>query len=549
MPKYDLFIERSWRNLSEQYLTAVRTSYHDELEGYIKNLGRGSVAIAGERGVGKTSLMLSATRMYDSDSREVLDVWISAPTAYDEKEFLFSALARVPLQIGLRLTDNPRFPNNAPTRLLQSSDSWRRKIRWAIPLGIVAAAVSILIPLPLAGKIALAVSIVPTPALLLLAVKLFGDLLLPAQPPGLVRREDRLIVRECESLLEELWFEHKDIASSSVNVSGLGLNMTGNKGRERTRLPFTLPQLISIWEDFIGRAATGPDGFRKVVIFIDEVDKADNISEMKKFMRILKSLFGPQNLFFVVSVAEDAYRQFSQRSTSPDRRDVFDSAFDQFMFLKPMSYDDTTKLINDRIIGEPLPWPFIQLIWTLSNGNPRDSVRMARDVVSQNQGDDLATVALKLVTEYELEPLLEESKRLLKDDQISKVTPEEFQKLEHITEEFQNALGLPSGSETKWLSSLQPFIHVKSKTLEDSGGEANIGPLPVLLKLRSGLFLGATIYRTFQKPQPEGPESFFQKAHTNGYLSQLSHARKLIRDRAPEYAWETLEHFQTEIKL
>ena len=418
VPNYDQFIGESWRNLSEQYLTFVRTSYHDEIEGYIRDLERGSIAISGERGVGKTSLMRAASKTFSNDPLRVLDVWISAPTAYDEKEFLFSVLARVPLQIGLRLTDNPRFPKRTPTDQLQLSDSRKRKVLWAIPLGIIAGAASLLIPIPLEAKIALAVSIVPAPALMLLAMKLFGDLLLPSKIPGLVREENRFIVWESEALLQELRFDHKEITSSSVNVAGLGLNMAGSKGKERTRRPFTLPQLISIWEDFIGRVATGPHGFNKVVIFIDEVDKADNLRQMQKFMRILKTLYGPQKLIFIVSIAEDAYRLFARRSTSRGRRDVFDRAFDKMMLLTSMSYDDTIKLINGRIIGEDLPLPFIQLIWALSNGNTRDSLRMARDVVRRNQVDALAKVALELVKEYQLEPLLDQifnlvEKRLL----------------------------------------------------------------------------------------------------------------------------------------
>ena len=163
---------------------------------------------------------------------------------------------------------------------------------------------------------------------------------------------------------------------------------------------------------------TGPHGFNKVVIFIDEVDKADNLRQMQKFMRILKTLYGPQKSIFIVSIAEDAYRLFARRSTSRGRRDVFDRAFDKMMLLTSMSYDDTIKLINGRIIGEDLPLPFIQLIWALSNGNPRDSLRMARDVVRRNQVDALAKVALELVKEYQLEPLLDQifnlvEKRLL----------------------------------------------------------------------------------------------------------------------------------------
>ena len=77
------------------------------------------------------------------------------------------------------------------------------------------------------------------------------------------------------------------------------------------------------------------------MVFVDEVDKIKDTKEIDKFIRILKSLYVPRNLFFIVSISEDAFDEYQKRAVLKKQRTVFDSAFDQFTQLKMMGVEDT----------------------------------------------------------------------------------------------------------------------------------------------------------------------------------------------------------------
>ena len=189
---------------------------------------------------------------------------------------------------------------------------------------------------------------------------------------------------ESASLLEELWYERKDIQLSDVSVGYLGTGLRAQQTNERTRQPLTLPHLVQMWNDYVEMLSIDPyyKCFEKIVVFIDEVDKIRDVADIGRFLLILKALYGPMKLFFVVSISDDAYESFRKRGLLSGGRNEFDSSFDLAVRVEAMSHEEIRNLLNSRIIGPNVPRNVSMLIWMLSKGNPRDVIRLAREIVN-----------------------------------------------------------------------------------------------------------------------------------------------------------------------
>lgn len=557
VPNYDEIVERPWRNLSEQYERLVSTPALTDLMSYIETLEKASIGIAGERGAGKTSLMYAVRNETQARSRlrdrEYLDIWISAPTLYEEKEFLLSVLAKLAAKVGEQLTGNLYFPN-APLEVdLQNADRRIRNMRWAFAASIVAAIVAGLasliaswaledgLALSAWGRLALGASIVPMGPLILLAWRYLRGLIMPEEFYGLQRDTDRKYLHASKSLLQELWFEQRRITSSSFTVAGLGMGFTGGSSEEKTRRPFTLPRLVQMWDDFVRDVATS--AFGKVIVFIDEVDKIKDTGEIGRFMRILKALYKQPKLFFIVSISEDAYRQFTARAVTGGQRNEFDSSFDNNTWVGLMPYEETVGLLNNRIIGDPLPLPFIQLIWAISRGNPRDSLRMARDMLQKHQRKDLSEVALETVREHQLQPLRNRCLANLKNQ----LAPNDYREVYQALEGFSRALEQRPGAARESMASLDRVIVRQTAVVEKGQATIEKSPLPELWTLKSGLYYTLTLCETFRCPDSPTTNHKFEEISQNGYITELYEAQQHLQDGSPELAWAKLDDFRAKV--
>ena len=321
--------EESWADLSENYLSYVipradstgvePKPLFEELRSSLATLRRGSIGVAGERGAGKTGLMqaLKSELAYrPGRPRDYLDVWISTPTSISEKEFLLSVLAKLAAKLGERITGNAYFPEAPPPVVLARADRRKLSLLAATVIGAILgyaaslwfdpggrtglAEIQYHATLTFAAALALPIG--------LWALLVFGSWILPqrwymdpdperghkqAFEPSTQRR----ILFACQNLLEALRFEQTVMSSSTMKIGGGGVNVMSGQSKELTRKPFTLPQLVQMWDDFVAQVATSTGGFRKVVIFIDEVDKIKKTEEIGEFMRILKTLYKPSICF------------------------------------------------------------------------------------------------------------------------------------------------------------------------------------------------------------------------------------------------------------
>lgn len=557
VPDYDQFVTNAWEQLSENYDSYVKSSsgdepYLDELLDYVKKLSRASIGIAGERGAGKTALMYAARNELRPDtplSRDALDVWIGAPTSVTEEVFLLSALAKLAVGAGSRLTGNKFFPQPLPEAEVSEYKKVQRNMRLAIAAGIGSAILSIFIGLSLNLQIPLTAAIGLTPPILLLAWRqLRGLVLSPSTYLSPTHSDqylpsDRNLLHACESLLEQLWFDQRETQGSSIKLGGVGIALAGGTSRERKRRPFTLPQLVQMWDDLVQLLTTGPGSFGRVVFFIDEVDKIKETAQIGRFMRILKTLYRPRRLFFVVSISEDAYEQFKNRAVSTGQRNEFDSSFDRFVWVDLMSYEDTVRLLNDKVVGDPLPRPFVQLIWAINKGNPRDTVRMARDVLRRFQEKELNEVAQFLINEYQLGPMIDQYRRALRHS-LTQVDYDIF--LESI-DTFSENVGSDQAATKNSLDMLDSVIDRRRTAVERGQGTIEENLLPELWHVKIGLFYTKTLYDVFGVDARSGLEQRFEEIDQNGHLKLMKEAFHHLQANEPNQAWRKISDFKSAV--
>ena len=381
-------VKRPARNLGERYDQYVETETFSKLRNLVEELDRASIGIAAPRGYGKTSAISALWYELNAEDKDILTLWLSAPTAIEEKEFLKSVLAKLATRAGARLSNNPYWPQRSPKDELANENSERRRNMIALSIGAGIVALTVL------GMAASSEwetwSTYSLPALLVPAgIWLFPWLrsIGPRQFEG-VDRGRWPLVAAAEMLLDELWYERKEVRLSHVAIGSVGASIRGRYGSERTKEPFTLPHLVEMWNNYVQLLTEDQRAFTKVVVFIDEVDKMTNVTDIGQFMLVLKSLYRPLKLFFLVSISEDAYIKFSSRGHTRETANELDSSFDEIIKIGRMSYQQVSKVLAHRIIGPELPSSIVFLIWTLARGSPRDVIRLARLVLTYGARDE-----------------------------------------------------------------------------------------------------------------------------------------------------------------
>ena len=547
VPKYSS--QEPWLKLSERHDEYVETSHFKELKKYIETMEKGNIGIAGVRGYGKTSLMQALNRsLNDEASKKYLTVWLSAPTAVDEKEFLLSILAKLATCVGAKLTGNELWPALSPDKALKKEDLSRRTTVRAIyftTFSILLFIVSYLtlgLTFPWQIKWPIALSLVyPTVFSLRRLIRFIRPRrfdLVSKDKYSKSTWTNRVLMAASTDLLEELWYERKDMLSSNVSLSYLGGSLGGGYRTEKTREPFTLPHLIQMWDDYVRHVTNEQSGgFGKVIVFIDEVDKIKDVDNIGKFMLILKALYNPLKLFFVVSISEDAFARFRERMSPLGRRDEFDSSFDHTLYIERIDHSQTQTLLNDRILGYGLPNPVILLIWMLSKGNPRDVLRLARRVLANYQGRNCVCIAWKLCWEQLRETF---------DDRYQFDTKHKQMNSQMLNQLFVSDLGSLAPLDDR----IRKTISLIAKAIEEFGQMASTSTVDeageddrILSKrLRTELLYTRTVYDLFCFNRDQ---EYFRALMENDSLRLIGSALNYLSDRSADQAFDLLKKFRS----
>ena len=412
--------ENPCRLLVERHDDYSQTNVFKEARAYIDTHDHGNIGVAGERGSGKTAMMKELQRYFASTSEKskegngkpsIHTVWMSVSTRVEEKDFLVSVLAKLATSVGAKLTKKDDWPDEAPLRRFRKQKRRGRGNQALVLAGfVVLVTFALLISLPTdilryledylvvdlktvltaAGSIALFFLLHPV-------IKALGP-----RNPDIKSEKEGALVSASQDLLEELWYERTEIRSSEVGLRQFGTFLGTRVSMEKTREPFTLPHLVDIWEQYLKHLTADQGVFEKVVVFIDEIDKLKDTDRIKECLLILKALYHAKNVFFVVSISEDAYRLFEKRSLSTKGRNEFDSTLDKVLMVSRIEVRELRDLINSRMLCNAFSIPVMQLIWMVSKGNPRDAIRFARDIPQRKEDSGLRKIdeiALQLCTE------------------------------------------------------------------------------------------------------------------------------------------------------
>jgi energy-coupling factor transporter ATP-binding protein EcfA2 len=369
--------------------TIIQTSGEQRLGRLVTNLTAGCIGVAGPRGSGKTTLLeaLTAGVLPSTGSPFRFRVRVAAPTRYDSREFLLH-LTNILCRGILDVIPATRVP-------LEDRDDFLRRSRvllfasGLLTAGVAAVVLAIIgIDVPataLAGGVAV------------LAGLWVATMMIPAQSRAdLPDAGDGRTAMRAQQLLREtryqLSFSSSTSTSLSVDVKPLSAEVAATTGTSQTRLPLSLPEVVSQFREFV-ESISVPEA--RTLICIDELDKMASAQDTERFLNDVKAIFGIPNCVFVLSVSEDALASFERRGLPA--RDAVDSAVDDVVRLEPLDWPGARRLLAERV--SRVPTPFWALCYAQTGGLARDLLRFARALFDAAAGKELelGDAALTLV--------------------------------------------------------------------------------------------------------------------------------------------------------
>lgn len=397
----------------------VPTNARTRLDDLTERMRGGSIGIAGPRGAGKTTLIETFCAPRTTNDRRVTTV-LAAPVRYEARDFILTLFGQLCATV-LRGTSaaTRRRPDNPIARprvvlalvllaagavfvgwsRVPKDDSWKEAALLVGGVATITIAAAITLHLAVTHSIGAVLLSLLSALVLWLALDLDLDgaitiglavsgvvLALFAILTGASGRKTRLTVvaaamtpdeelrQSAEANLEEIRYQQ----TFSSGYSGkLAIPLGGEVGVQSqnslARRQASLPELTATLRDFLRLAARARD---QVVIGIDEMDKMESGELAQQFLNEIKTIFGVENVYYLVSISEGAMSSFERRGLP--FRDVFDSSFDEVISVDPLLLAQSQALLRARVVG--LDPPYLDLCHCLSGGLARDLLRVARQL-------------------------------------------------------------------------------------------------------------------------------------------------------------------------
>lgn len=392
-----------------------------------------AVAIAGPRGVGKTTTIRAIADGLFSDPEEPLPLPViaSAPSRYEARDFVLHLHVVLCQQVAA-LTSALLL---LPAQRSPATRSVLRLLAWSTTVVLLLAALSGIALAAWPGSVGELLSTArrqmtdsdvlstfePTPhpleevAVITTIVVLLGTTIMTLSAllatsvwlGGLSwrrsrrrRRADRypgLVPLRVEALdqLRHTRFLQTYTSGWSGKI-GMPFNAEAgwNASVQQAEQNLTYPEVIDNFRRFAELSATtliSNNVIERVVIAIDEVDKIADPAQAHELVNDVKGIFGIPHCLFLVSVSEDAMSAFERRGIPV--RDAFDSAFTQMVRMDNFTLAESRRWLSRRLLG--VPEQFTYLLHCLSGGLPRELRRMTIelvDIVSEDGRGDLTHV-------------------------------------------------------------------------------------------------------------------------------------------------------------
>src|SRR5262249_39269906 len=111
----------------------------------------------------------------------------------------------------------------------------------------------------------------------------------------------------------------------------IGLEGGVNRAVTLAQNQLSLPEVVYFLTRFLEEVSHK----YQVIIGIDEMDKLASDELAHQFLNEIKSIFGLEHCFYLISVSENAMSNFERRGLP--FRDVFDSSFDDFVHVEHLN--------------------------------------------------------------------------------------------------------------------------------------------------------------------------------------------------------------------
>lgn len=460
---------------------AIDTSAKQRLRFMLENTAGGSIGIAGPRGAGKTTLILSycgpKPTVDDLKGLPLLSVLASAPVEYQGRDFilyLFSALCHRVLELHGESDDQANLQEPAEAQNTIIDGALRLVAPFSTPLLYVSGGLIVLSiilaslfakypppasssnePKPTAAATASQEPSTATPTTAVpeapLTIRLIramdispGSIFTwgiltglvgfaamaglrarrrramfesPSEdkpfvdaspdsvdPPPNLQPQDfvkrRLLIQESRKWLRKIKFQQSYTSGWSGALKlPVGLEGGVNSAVTLAENQLSLPEIVGNLTRFLVQLSAQ----YQVIIGIDELDKLESDDKAQRFLNEIKSIFGLERCFYLISVSENAMSNFERRGLP--FRDAFDSSFDNIIYVDYLSFSGAKRLLAERVTGKPIP--FFGLSYCLAGGLPRDLIRHFRHLVelSEREGqggakpaNDITTLCQELVS-------------------------------------------------------------------------------------------------------------------------------------------------------
>ncbi|MGH9429002.1 MAG: hypothetical protein ACRD2L_22185, partial [Terriglobia bacterium] len=198
----------------------------------------------------------------------------------------------------------------------------------------------------------------------------------------------RVLIQESRKWLRKIKFQQSYTSGWSGALKlPVGLEGGVNSAVTLAENQLSLPEIVHNFTRFLVQLSA----HYQVIIGIDELDKLESDEKAQRFLNEIKSIFGLERCFYLISVSENAMSNFERRGLP--FRDAFDSSFDNIIYVDYLSFTGAKRLLAERVTGKPIP--FFGLSYCLAGGLPRDLIRHFRHLVelSEREGKDGAQPA------------------------------------------------------------------------------------------------------------------------------------------------------------
>lgn len=279
-------------------------------------------------------------------------------------------------------------------------------------------------------------------------------------------KEELLQVRTPQTLVQEAsrWLgEIKFQQSFSSGWSGslklpVAFESSVNNTVNLAQKQLSLPEIIDAYRNFLKLVSEN----YTTIVGIDELDKLESNEKAQHFINEIKSLFGQEYCFYLVSVSDHAMSNFERRGIA--FRDVFDSAFDTIMYVDYLEFQGAKDLLDQRVLG--LPVPFLCLLHCISGGLPRDLIRACRNLQECRQKHGKTSLSMLcnqiLATDIatKLKAIYIAAKEVIQEP--------EFSKLLRMLEPLESAVKVQMSSKDLLAACEALFTHIADTQVQEN---------------------------------------------------------------------------------